>query len=86
MRNKYLVWLNGTPEPFLDQFEWCRDEFGNLIRFSDYGNRQSPYGWEIDHRQPEALGGSDLLTNLRPLHHRANSTMGGILGGILSHV
>ncbi len=84
MADKFFVWMHGIEVFGLDKNEWRHDEFGNLIRFSDYGNRQSPYGWEIDHRHPKALGGSSLLSNLRPLHHRANSTMGGILGGILS--
>lgn len=59
------------------------DAFGNIIRFSHYGDRTSAYGWEIDHIVPVAVGGSGDLTNLRPLHFRQNASFGGLLGGFL---
>lgn len=54
-----------------------QDDFGNFIEWVQYGNRNSPYGWEIDHRRPTALGGSDGAGNLRALHWRANASLGG---------
>jgi len=56
------------------------DEENNIICLSHYGRRDSEYGWEIDHRHPAGLGGSNSLANLRALHWRANSRHGGLLG------
>lgn len=42
------------------------------IRFADYGNVNSDFGWEIDHEKPVAKGGTDDLDNLQPLHWRNN--------------
>ncbi|MET3892761.1 hypothetical protein ABIE41_003837 [Bosea sp. OAE506] len=78
------VFGKGRPDPNLDPAVWRRDDFGNLIRRSDYGDRSSPYGWEIDHIRPQALLGSDDLTNLRPLHCRANASLGGSLASAIS--
>ena len=52
--------------------EWRRDHMGNPIRHDDYGDRDSDYGWEIDHIVPVAKGGSDAIDNLRPLQWAAN--------------
>jgi len=54
-----------------------KDECGAWIKLSDYGNRDSPYGWEIDHIFPQSLGGSDELYNLRPLHWENNIEKAG---------
>jgi hypothetical protein len=59
------------------------DELGKVIYHSHYGRCDSEYGWEIDHRSPSALGGSNKLSNLRALHWRTNRTMGGLLGAFL---
>ena len=77
------VWVKGAFIPGYDPGTWRHDAYGSVIRLNDYGDRSSQYGWEVDHITPLALGGSDLITNLRPLHHRNNSTLGGILGGKL---
>jgi hypothetical protein len=60
------------------------DDFGNLIRWQDYGKHSSPHGWEIDHALPSALGGSDHLSNLRALHCKTNRSLGGLLGNALN--
>ena len=69
---KNQVWQKGAIIPGYDAVLWRRDAGGNAISFSEYGNRDSDYGWEIDHIIPVANGGSDLLSNLRPLHWKAN--------------
>jgi len=48
------------------------DEYGNRIERSAYGDYRSPVGWEIDHWWPTKLGGTDELSNLRPLKCSAN--------------
>ncbi len=68
-----------------DPAVWRYDDNNNVIKFSEYGNRNSPYGWEMDHYPiPSVLGGSDDVSNLRPLHCVANASHGGILGGLLN--
>lgn len=74
------VWRKGAIIPNYDAYVWRRDHLGNAIRRTDYGNRNSDYGWEVDHIRATALGGGDALVNLRPLHWRANATAGGRLG------
>jgi hypothetical protein len=79
------VWAKGrimTDRPDLDPTEWRRDDFNWTMRYSDYGNRNSDYGWEIDHIRPSALGGIDHISNLRPLHCKCNAGLGGILSGL----
>ena len=66
------VWEKGQAIPGQDFDEWRRDDFGNNIRFDDYGNRDSEFGWEIDHIVTVADGGTDDINNLRPLHWREN--------------
>jgi hypothetical protein len=81
---KLAVWFRGKPISGCDPLVWRLDDYSNVIKYSDHGNRNSEYGWEIDHIRATALGGSDDITNLRPLHHRVNSGLGGALGALLS--
>jgi hypothetical protein len=78
------VWLKGRIVPGYDPSVWRQDEYGSWIRYSDYGDRSSEYGWEIDHRRPSAFGGSDSIDNCRPLHWRRNASLGALMGGLLS--
>jgi hypothetical protein len=51
-----------------------KDQCEAWIKFSDYGNRNSNYGWEIDHITPSSKGGGNELSNLRPLHWKNNAS------------
>jgi 5-methylcytosine-specific restriction endonuclease McrA len=53
---------------------WRQDECRAWIRKKYYGNRNSKYGWEIDHIKPESEGGTDALSNLRPLQWENNAS------------
>ncbi len=79
---KLEVWRKGRPILGYEDTVWRHDDFGKVIRWSDYGDRSSEFGWEIDHIHPTSLGGIDHISNLRPLHHRVNSGLGGLLSGI----
>jgi len=59
------VWQKGFIDQYNNPLNWRKDQCTAWIHFSDYGNRDSVYGWEIDHVDPN---GGDELSNLRPLH------------------
>ena len=60
----------------LNAWEFRKDCLGNLVRFSDFGNRHSPFGWELDFIVPKATGGSSDPENLQALHWRATAARG----------
>ena len=70
------VWLLGRTKIGFDPGEWRWDVCDWPMRFSDYGNPDSNFGWEIDHHYPVALGGTDALANLRPLNWKNNRRKG----------
>jgi hypothetical protein len=82
-QKKTAVWIKGHVIDGYDPAIWRRDDFGHPIRYSDHGNRNSPYGWEMDHITPTALGGLDIVPNLRPLRCATNAGLGGLLAGVL---
>ncbi len=67
------VWEKGVPTPGNDPAAWRKDQCDAWIGWADYGNRQSQYGWEIDHIRPASEGGGDELANLRPLQWQNNA-------------
>ena len=63
------VWEMGQITNSNDKNRWRKDECGAWIGRQDYGNRDSEYGWEVDHISP---GGTDRLSNLTPLQWQNN--------------
>ena len=68
------VWNKAIPIEGYNPSEYRYDIAGNIIAYLAYGDRKSTYGWEMDHILPVSQGGSDTLSNLRPLHWRANAS------------
>lgn len=68
------VWSKGIVVAGYDYRFWRKDKYGAWIGWEYYGNRNSEFGWEIDHIKPVSLGGSDIIFNLQPLHWQNNSS------------
>ncbi|WP_208727444.1 HNH endonuclease signature motif containing protein [Leptospira bourretii] len=64
------VWEKGQKVTDNDPNLWRKDECNAWMSRKEYGNRKSDFGWEIDHISP---GGSDSLSNLRPLQWDNNN-------------
>ncbi len=59
------VWEKARKQPGFETFSL--DHRGTSISMFEYG-RRSPYGWIIEHIVPYREGGTDDISNLRPLH------------------
>lgn len=67
------VWQKATPINGDRLFR--KDVYGNGMLWKDYG-KHKVFGWEIDHIIPVAKGGTDVLSNLQPLHWKMNQKKG----------
>ena len=65
------VWNRGIVMTNNDPTRVGQDVCRAWIVRNEHGNRQSEYGWEIDHIDPN---GGDELENLRPLHWDNNAS------------
>lgn len=66
---KSQIWHKATEVRSYDPNRWRKDACGAWIGWTEYGDRDSDYGWEIDHIDPN---GGDDLSNLRPLQWKNN--------------
>ena len=64
-----LVWEKGRIAGEDQKANWRKDACGAWIGRSFYGKRDSEYGWEVDHIDPN---GGDSLSNLQPLQWQNN--------------
>ena len=63
------VWKKGKQVGNNDSKVWRKDDCGAWIKKSQHGDRESQYGWEIDHIDPN---GGDDISNKRPLQWQNN--------------
>jgi hypothetical protein len=81
---RLAVWAKAPDHPTIPGAKI--DAYGYAMKFGEYGNAGSSFGWEIDHHPvPKALGGSDDLTNLRPLNCGQNRRNGAQLGAAMTN-
>jgi 5-methylcytosine-specific restriction endonuclease McrA len=73
---KKTVWKKGRTIPQYSPDIWRWDKCGVVMNYSEYGNRNSEHGWEIDHIKPVSSGGSNDLSNLQPLNWKNNADKG----------
>lgn len=73
---KLAIWKKAKEVTGVDSSIFRQDYAGAWIRFDDYGNRDSQYGWEKDHLKPLSLGGQEVLDNLYPLQWQNNLRKG----------
>lgn len=70
------VWEKGREIPDFSSRVWRWDKCGAVMKRDEHGNRQSEHGWEVDHINPIANDGQDVLSNLQPLNWKNNASKG----------
>jgi len=70
---KLRIWKKGKEVQGYDGTQYRQDICGSWMQYSAHGDRNSKFGWEIDHIKPESKGGSDDDANLQPLHWSNNA-------------
>lgn len=82
---KREIWEKGIEDDKYPSDRVRKDACGAYIRYADYGNRDSIFGWEIDHIYPAsklkdrvdiAAELIDDIRNLRPFHWKNNESKG----------
>ena len=71
------IWNKAIIITDFDSTIYRKDSCGAWIIRSHYGERDSEYGWEIDHLISKKHGGNDEISNLRPLQWQNKSNKSG---------
>jgi len=72
---KRAAWSRTSPiSGQMNSWEFRKDCLGNLLRYADYGNRHSPFGWELEYITARGAGGTTDPDNLQALHWKANAS------------
>jgi len=82
---KRAIWNKGVVDDKYPSEQVRKDACGAFILYEDFGDRNSVFGWEIDHIYPASklklradisAEQIDDLRNLRPLNWRNNASKG----------
>lgn len=79
--DKRLAWSKAFAVPGRDPRVIRKDNCGAWIKWTEYGNTDNEWGWEIDHIYPVARGGTNIHTNLQALHWKNNRAKGDSITG-----
>lgn len=71
MAKKDDAWEKAKPLRGQNPGVWRKDAYDNKIRYASY-DTQGDYGWELDHKNPKANGGTNNPRNIQPLHWEEN--------------
>lgn len=63
------VWNKGHPVKGYNPAEYRQDDCTAWMQYDKHGDRNSIFGWEVDHIDPV---GGDHFSNLRPLQWENN--------------
>ena len=82
---KRAAWARTSPVSGgqLNSWEFRKDCLGNLVRFADYGNRHSPFGWELDTLGPHDPDHFEAL-HWRAIAARSEHIPAGLVGGAVA--
>lgn len=69
------IFARGTKVPGKNPEQYRKDDCGNIIYRRSYG-LETPMGWEVDHSNPKANGGTNCDRNLKPLQSSENARKG----------
>ena len=62
---KRQAWARTSPVSSANAWDIRKDCLGNLVRYTDFGNRHSPFGWELEYI------GDSSPSNLQALNWKA---------------
>lgn len=76
------IWEKGITEDSKDPDNWRKDAAGGWMQRNQHGNRNSEFGWEIDHVFPQEKAekngyGAEIFDhddNLRPFNWKNNAS------------